>query len=56
MALNEPKFLQSKINKLCKKTVKYAINPTEDDSEEDDIKDEHTKKMEEGGFIMVTPN
>jgi hypothetical protein len=56
MILNEPKFLQSKVNKLCKKSAKYSLNPAEDQSEEEETKDDHTVKMEEGGFIMVAPD
>ena len=59
LILNEPKFLQSKVNKLCKKSAKFSLNPLNDgpdsDNEDFDKKDDHTVKMEEGGFTLVAP-
>lgn len=55
LALNEPRHFQSKVNKLCKKTAKFSLNPLEGESEEEEEVDEHTKMMEEGGFILVAP-
>lgn len=40
---------------MCKQNVKYAINPLENESEEETVVDDHKIKMEEGGFIMVAP-
>ena len=55
-ALNEPRHLQSKVNKLCKKTAKYSLNPADMQSDdEDELVDEHTKLMVEDGFTLVAP-
>ena len=67
MVLNEPKFLQSKVNKVMKKSAKFSKNPfarDEDDSDldseeeaakNDPSKKEHTAQMQDGGFTMVIP-
>ncbi len=61
--LADPKFLQGKVNKLMRKSVKFSSNPFSDDplgvdnesENEEPVKDKHREKMEEGGFIMVLP-
>ena len=65
VVLNDPKFLQGKVNKLMKKSVKFSSNPfaaeeddvseKESENEDDKVTAEHNAKMEEGGFIMVKP-
>ena len=54
--LTDPKSLQSQVNKLCKKTLKFSLNPLDDSgSEEEVVKDAHTDQMEEGGFTIIAP-
>jgi hypothetical protein len=58
--LADSKFLQSKVNKLARKTVGYAQNPFENKIDESDSDSEisetelarraHIEMMEEGGF------
>lgn len=50
LALSQ-KFLQSKVNSLCKRALKFTLNPVVDDKEEE--KDEQEVFMEEGGFTVV---
>ena len=44
MILNEPKFLQGKVNKLMRKTVKFSANPFADEDEMSEDSDEETKR------------
>ena len=61
LALNDSKYLQSKVNKVTKKGVKFTSNPFQKDADEEEEFDEDTKnemdahksKMEEGGFTVV---
>ena len=67
MLMNDPKYLQGKVNKLMRKSVKFSTNPFSDQqdpgmsSDEEDLspekkaEKEHRAQMEEGGFIMVLP-
>lgn len=62
MALNEPKFLQQKVNKVMKKSARFSHNPfarggesDDSDNEKNPDDDDHKAKMEEGGFTMVIP-
>jgi hypothetical protein len=45
LILNEPKYLQSKVNKLMKKSAKFSANPfageADDDESDHPEKDEH---------------
>jgi hypothetical protein len=67
MMMNDPKFLQGKVNKLMRKSVKFSSNPFADrddpgmSSDEEEVTPEqqqqkdHRTQMEDGGFIMVVP-
>lgn len=64
LILSDPKFLQSKVNKVMRKSVKFTSNPFADENEEESedemspeqqAEKEHKAKMEDGGFIMVVP-
>jgi len=65
LVLNDPKFLQAKVNKLMRKSVKFSSNPFADEADPVESEDEltpeqreqldHKARMEEGGFIMVVP-
>ena len=53
LALNGS-FLQSKVNSVCKRALKFTLNSEfEAKKEDEDEKDESTKMMEEGGFTVV---
>ncbi|CDW80894.1 UNKNOWN [Stylonychia lemnae] len=55
--LDEPKFLQAKVNLLTKKGIKFSENPFAKDNEEEEVEeqdDDHQEKMQDGGFTMVT--
>ena len=56
--------LQQKVNKLCKKVIKIQAgfnnananqSDSDADEDEDEGKDQHTLKMEDGGFTVVSP-
>ena len=42
MVLNDPKFLQAKVNKLMRKSVKFSSNPFADEADPIESEDELT--------------
>jgi hypothetical protein len=45
LALNDPKFLQGKVNKLMRKSVKFSSNPFADEADPIESEDEITPEQ-----------
>jgi hypothetical protein len=47
LVLNDPKFLQAKVNKLMRKSVKFSSNPFADEADPMESEDELTPEQRE---------
>jgi hypothetical protein len=47
LALTDPKFLQGKVNKLMRKSVKFSSNPFADEADAPESEDEITEEQRE---------